>query len=232
MHDSKLTIVLVEDDVRLANSIAEYLDANGFETTIVSRGDQAVRAIYTHQPSLVILDLMLPGLDGLSICKQLRPRYTGPVLMLTARGDSVDEIIGLEVGADDYIAKPVEPRLLLARIRALLRRTEYPEEQAPIEVAGVRVDASNRTATVDGNALELTTAEFDLLHYLIRRAGEIVTRDALHRDLRGIAYDGIDRTIDLRVSRLRAKLLDDPKQPQRIKAVRGKGYIFARSLHR
>ena len=232
MRDSRLTIVLVEDDVRLAKSIEEYLSANGFETTTVSRGDEAKGVIYANQPSLVILDLMLPGLDGLSICKQLRPRYMGPVLMLTARGDSVDEIIGLEVGADDYLAKPVEPRLLLARIRALLRRVDYPEEQAILEVAGVRVDASNRTAALDGNPLELTTAEFDLLLYLIRRAGEIVTREALHQDLRGIAYDGIDRTIDLRVSRLRAKLLDDPKQPRRIKAVRGKGYIFARSLHR
>ncbi|MEM9490586.1 MAG: response regulator [Myxococcota bacterium] len=232
MHDSRQTIVLVEDDARLAASIEEYLSANGYETTVIERGDRAPEAICAGQPSLVILDWMLPGLDGLSICKQLRPRYMGPILMLTARGDPIDEIIGLEVGADDYLAKPVAPRRLLARIRALLRRMNDSGEHAIVEAAGVRVDAVNRSATVDGQPLALTTAEFDLLLYLIRRAGETVTRDALHLELRGIPYDGLDRSIDLRVSRLRAKLLDDPRRPRRIKAVRGIGYIFARSLPR
>ncbi len=195
---------------------------------VVSRGDDAVDAIRDHRPQLVILDLMLPGLDGLEVCKRVRPAYRNPILMLTARGDELDEIIGLEVGADDYLAKPVKPRLLLARIRALLRRYNPGDDQARrIEIDGLVIDSSRRSAHLDGTEVIVTTAEFDLLWILVSRAGSTVTRETLHRELRGVEYDGLDRSIDLRVSRLRAKLKDDSHQPKRIKSVRGVGYIFA-----
>ncbi len=222
-------LLLVEDDAKLARSIREYLEDNEHRVNVVARGDIAVEAICQQQPDLVILDIMLPGLDGLAVCRQVRPRYQGPILMLTARGEQLDEIIGLEVGADDYIAKPVAPRLLLARIRALLRRLYLPSAALTrVDIAGLAIDVSRRTVHLQGRELEVSSTEFDLLWYLATRAGETVTREELYRELRGVDYDGLDRSIDLRVSRLRTKLDDDPKRPRRIKAVRGVGYILVK----
>lgn len=217
-------ILLVEDDLELARLVVEYLEQQGFAVTVEPRGDRANDAIASLAPELVILDIMLPGLDGLSICRRARPDYAGPILMLTARGDELDEVVGLEVGADDYLTKPVRPRVLLARIRTLLRRAGGAADTSirRVEGGGLVVDASQRTVTLDATAIELTSAEFDLLWLLARHAGEPLSRESIYRELRGIEHDGIDRSIDLRVSRLRSKLGD--RGNDIIKSVRGVGY--------
>jgi DNA-binding response OmpR family regulator len=227
-------ILLVEDDARLARLVKEYLEASdALSVSIEGRGDRAVERIVAEQPDLVILDVMLPGLDGLSVCKQVRGRFTGPILMLTALGDEVDEVVGLEIGADDYVAKPASPRKVLARVRSLLRRVPAATEVAvgpdPVVTVGeLVVDPGRRTASVAGRELDLTTAEFDLLWLLARHAGETLEREAIYRELRGIEWDGQDRSIDLRVLRLRKKLGDDAAHPRFIKSVRGVGYLLAR----
>ncbi|NNC90433.1 MAG: response regulator transcription factor [Akkermansiaceae bacterium] len=224
------TILIVEDDEKLAALVAEFLGKEGFAVETVHRGDEAVPRILNDGPDLVILDLMLPGMDGFEVCKQVREQFAGFILMLTARNEDVDEILGLELGADDYVTKPVRPRVLVSRIRALLRR--HPEAPAtdpgePIRIGTLRIDPANRTVTQGEHAVDLSSGEFDLLIYLARRPGQTITRDALYRDVRGIEYDGLDRSIDLRVARLRKKLGDDAKHPARIKSVRGEGYLLA-----
>ena len=223
-------ILVVEDDEKLAALVAEFLGKEGFAVERVHRGDEAVTLILNSPPDLVVLDLMLPGLDGFEVCKQVRDRYSGFILMLTARNEDVDEILGLELGADDYVTKPVRPRVLVSRIRALLRR--HPDEPAggasePITCGNLHIDPRNRTATQAGAEIDLSSGEFDLLLYLAGRPGQIIDRDTLYRDVRGIEYDGLDRSIDLRVARLRKKLGDDAKHPTLIKSVRGVGYLLA-----
>lgn len=233
----KTRILLVEDDGRLADLTAEYLRKNDFEVTIEPRGDTAESRILDENPELVILDVMLPGKDGFEVCRSVRERYNGVILMLTARDEDLDQILGLELGADDYLAKPVQPRLLLARIKALLRRfpgalpTEgSPEsgEAAQLAFGFFSISQATRSATLGNDAIDLTTAEFDLLWLLARHAGTILSRDDLLLQLRGIGFDGLDRSIDARISRLRRKLGDDPENPTRIKTVRGKGYLFSK----
>lgn len=221
-------ILIVEDDERIAELTRQLLAQSGYRAEIEPRGDTAVERIVAEQPDLVLLDLNLPGLDGLEVCRRIRPRYAGPVIMLTARGDPIDEIIGLELGADDYVAKPMKPRVLLARVRARLRQPAGVAHQAVFDLDGLRIDPGRREATVEGRSIELTTAEFDLLHVLARKAGEVVDRDALYLELRGVPYDGIDRTIDLRVARIRRLIGDDPRSPRWIKTVRGAGYLMVR----
>ena len=227
-------ILLVEDDERLADLTAEYLRRNDLEVTIEGRGDTAETRILDEQPDLVILDVMLPGKDGFEVCRAVRPNYRGVILMLTARDEDFDQILGLEMGADDYIAKPVQPRLLLARIKALLRRFSTAPEggtQGSTEerVFGqFRISQATRTASLAGQTIDLTTAEFDLLWLLACHAGNVLSRDDLLQELRGIGFDGLDRSIDARISRLRKKLNDDPENPTRIKTVRGKGYLFSK----
>jgi len=238
-YEPNARVLLVEDDPRLAELIADYLGSNGFAVAIEPRGDAAVRRITEDNPDVVILDLMLPGLDGLGVCRAVRPVYPGGILMLTARGDEVDEVVGLELGADDYLAKPVRPRLLLARLHALLRRLRLdPTEEGPgavradgdrprrIELGGLVVDMSTREARLYGEALDLTTSELDLLWLLASHAGEVVSRDTIYEELRGIPYDGADRSMDLRVARLRRKLGDDAASPRWLKSVRGVGYLL------
>ncbi len=230
-------ILIVEDDDRLARLISAYLVREDFRVTVVDRGDTAPAAILDENPDLVILDLMLPGKDGLTICQEVRPHFAGFILMLTAREDDMDEVVGLEVGADDYVKKPVDPRVLLARIRAILRRkppvdlSETPEsedagESLPLVFGSLTIRITAFQVLLDGDAVTLTTTEFDLLLLLARNAGNILSRDFLHRELRGVDYDGLDRSVDMGVSRLRKKLGDDPKSPRRIKTVWGKGYLF------
>lgn len=224
------SLLIVEDDEKLAALVAEFLGKEGFAVETIHRGDEAVPRIIDGNPDLVILDLMLPGLDGFEVCRRVRDAYRGFILMLTARNEDVDEILGLELGADDYVTKPVRPRVLVSRIRALLRR--HPEtsgsgDSTPVTVGSLQVDPANRAVQRDGAAVDLSSGEFDLLLYLVRRAGQTISRDALYRDVRGIEYDGLDRSIDLRVARLRKKLGDDAKQPALIKSVRGEGYLLA-----
>lgn len=224
-------ILLVEDDARTAALVGEYLREQGFVVEHVANGDEAVRRITAAPPDLVVLDLMLPGRDGLSVCRAVRPGFSGPILMLTARGDEIDQIVGLEVGADDYVAKPASPRLLLARIHALLRRQRAPEPAGEprdlLTFDGLTVDRRRREVKVAGRVVDLTTAEFDLLWTLAARAGEIVSRDALYEELRGIPYDGVDRSIDMRVSQLRRRI--ETGRRRWIKTVRAAGYLFAPS---
>lgn len=226
-------ILLVEDDQRLADLTAEYLTKNDLQVSIESRGDTAETRILAEQPDLVILDVMLPGKDGFEVCRAVRQQYRGVILMLTARDEDFDQIFGLEMGADDYIAKPVQPRVLLARIKALLRRLptagDAPSNGGEKMTFGqFNISQSTRTATLNGQMIDLTTAEFDLLWLLASHAGNVLSRDDLLLELRGIGFDGLDRSIDARISRLRRKLNDDPENPTRIKTVRGKGYLFSK----
>ncbi len=223
-------ILLVEDDAPLASMVADFLTSNGFEVAIEGRGDTSVNRIVEENPDIVILDVNLPGLDGLTVCREVRPKYAGAIIMLTARGEEVDEVLGLEVGADDYMAKPVRPRALLARLRTHLRRvTPDPadEPSQPIQVGSLVVDASRRSVELDGVELDLTTAEFELLHFLAENAGRALSRNDIYQHIHGMKFDGLDRSIDLRISRLRKKVGDDPAKPKRIKSVRGVGYILA-----
>lgn len=229
------TILLVEDDEELAQWTQEYLSNKGFKVTVTSSGKEAVTLINNSPPDMVLLDGMLPDLDGLDVCRQVRPDYHNPIIMLTARDEEIDEVLGLEVGADDYITKPVRARALLARIRGHLRRSQAmlnnSAEQAPvgqIQLNQLIIDKQNLSVTLKGQAISITSAEFDVLWLLAQKAGEVVSRQELVNQLRGFDYDGFDRSIDLRVSRIRKKLGDDPNEPYLIKTIWGKGYLFAK----
>ncbi|MDR0966446.1 MAG: response regulator transcription factor [Myxococcales bacterium] len=224
-------VLLIEDDFKLASLVREYLEATGYQVLTEANGAQAPARILSEQPDIVLLDLMLPGLDGQSVCQQVRPKYKGPILMLTALGDERNEVGGFEAGADDYLVKPVRPRILLARIESLLRRTEGSASQSDlptqIKCGDLEIDTTTREVKLRGVQLDLTTAELELLVYLARRAGQIVARDQIYREVRGIEWDGMDRSIDLRVTRLRRKLGDDARAPRIIKSVRGEGYLMS-----
>jgi DNA-binding response OmpR family regulator len=223
-------VLVVEDDVRLGELVVELLGLEGIAAEREGRGDEALRRILASPPALVVLDIGLDGLDGISVCRLARRNgYEGPILMITARGEEHDEILGLEVGADDYLTKPVSPPRLLARVRALLRRRRSESAAAPPEpfrIGPLVVDPRRRSAELHGRLLDLSTAEFDLLHLLVRRKGEVVSRDEILRELRGLEHDGLDRSVDLRISRLRRRLDDDPKNAHWIKTVHGAGYLF------
>jgi DNA-binding response OmpR family regulator len=228
---SNVDILLIEDDARLAELTATYLEQNGLRVATEARGDRALERFTRERPRLVLLDLLLPGKDGLSICREIRRVNEVPILILTAKDTDIDHVIGLEAGADDYVMKPVDPMVLLARVRALLRRAERsggaPSERKPDLVLGaLRISETSREVWLHGNPVTLTTQEFELLSLLAHRAGELVSRDEVFRSMRGIDYDGLDRSIDGRVSKLRRKLGDDAAAPTRIKTVWGKGYLL------
>jgi DNA-binding response OmpR family regulator len=231
--DNAKRILLVEDDQRLAGLIRDYLQQQGFDVLIEERGDTAPGRILRENPDLLILDLMLPGKDGLSVCQQVRHDYPGPILILTAREDDMDQVAGLELGADDYVKKPLEPRVLLARIRALFRRMEkvaapqdMPQPPKDLTFGRLQICFSSRTASLDNQIVDLTTTEFDLLALLARHAGTILDRERIFSEMRGIDYDGLDRSIDIAISRLRKKLEVDPAEPRRIKTIWRQGYLF------
>jgi len=234
--ENVLKILLVEDDTRLSALIQEYLQKEAMVVSIEHRGDLACDRIITESPDLVILDLMLPGLDGLEVCKAVRPQFAGPIMMLTARDEDIDQVVGLEIGADDYVTKPVQPRVLLARIRALMRRFSNAvstqqarqSEESEYRYGRFTISAAAREVWLHGEVLDLTTNDFDLLWLLASNPGKIFTRDNILESLRGIDYDGIDRSVDIRISRLRKKLGDDTSHPLRIKTIRGKGYLFVK----
>jgi two-component system response regulator RstA len=223
-------ILIIEDDKRLAELTRDYLEANGFQVSLEAEGSNGVERILSLQPDLVILDLMLPGEDGLSICRRVRPDFPGLIMMMTARTDDLDQVLGLEMGADDYVSKPVQPRVLLARMRALLRRADQPSPSGEMRLRfeNLEIDNATREAWLSGERIDLTSAEFDLLWLLASNAGHVLTREEIFTELRGIKYDGQDRSIDVRVSRIRPKIGDDPHQPHRIKTVRSKGYLFVK----
>ena len=224
-------VLLVEDDQELASMVTDFLLPHGFYVSVEQRGDVAVKRIPQENPDVVILDISLPGLDGISICKKVRDHYSGAIVMLTARGEEADEVLGLEAGADDYLAKPVRPRALLARLRSHLRRVPSPDqEQQPVIVGSLQVDPTRRSVEISGEPLNLTTAEFDLLYFMAKHPGQTLSRNDICQEIHGMRYDGLDRSIDLRISRLRKKLGDDPTHPRRIKSVRGVGYILSVEL--
>jgi two-component system OmpR family response regulator/two-component system response regulator RstA len=222
-------ILLVEDDARLARMVADFLAPHGFEVTIEARGDAAADRIVQEHPDAVLLDVNLPGMNGFQVCRTVRESFGGAIIMLTARGEEADEVLGFDVGADDYLAKPVRPHALLARLRIHLRRAGQEEEtcSGPVTVGSLVVDPGRRTVHLGDRPLEVTTAEFDLLKLLAEHAGTPLSRHALYQQIHGVQYDGVDRSIDLRISRLRRKLGDDPIHPERIKSVRGVGYMLA-----
>ncbi len=225
------TIFLVEDDKRLSDLIVEYLQKQNLQVIAEYRGDTAVQRILDESPDLVILDLMLPGLDGLEVCRQVRPHFNAPILMLTAKDEDFDQVVGLELGADDYVIKPVQPRVLLARIRSLLRRvsptkSSEPSKQLPLSFGRLVIRPAAREVLIDNEVIELTAQEYDMLYLLAEHEGEVLSRDSLFLALTGVEYDGLDRSIDIRISRLRKLLEENLAKPTGIKTVRGQGYLF------
>lgn len=225
-------LLLIEDDIRLAQLVKDYLAHENFSITIEYRGDTALANFDPAAVDIIILDLMLPGLDGLKVCSGLRKVYHGPILILTAKNSDIDHVMGLELGADDFVHKPIEPPVLLARLRALLRRTQtgsHAGEPVPADTlvfGALTINARAHEVKLGREVIDFTTQEFELLHFLARNAGKVLSRDDIFNNIRGIEYDGLDRTVDVRISRLRKKLHDNSSQPQRIKTVWGKGYLF------
>src|SRR3984885_14029451 len=222
------SILLVEDDLRLAELVSRYLENNGLTMAVVSRGDEVVEIVQRDNPDLVILDLGLPGEDGFAICRRLRPTYANPILILTARDNDFDHVLGLELGADDYVIKPVEPRVLLARINALLRRSRAQPrlERASLRFGQLLINTVSRAVSLNREPVALSSAEFDLLAYLAEHAGGIQSRATLFQHLYGREYDGVERLLDVRISHLRKKLGEDADSSERIKTIWGQGYLF------
>ena len=225
---------MIEDDERLAGMVGDYLAASGYQVTHAPDAAAGLAKLGSDLPELIILDLMLPDLDGLQVCQRIRalPGAAGqvPVLMLTAKGDPMDRIIGLEMGADDYLPKPFEPRELLARTRAILRRKGAGASPAgqTLQFGSLEIDRDARRVSVRGEARELTSYQFDLLVTLAERAGRVLTRDQIMEAVRGRELEAFDRSIDVHMGRIRAAIEDDVKDPKRILTVRGVGYVFAR----
>jgi DNA-binding response OmpR family regulator len=239
MEENQLHLLVVEDDEELAQWMCDYLSTKDFNVSSVGRGDDAVTFIKDQNPDVVILDGMLPGMDGLDVCKTVRPFFDNPIIMLTARDEEIDEVLGLEMGADDYLTKPVRARVLLTRIRKLIERNNKfaidkmeaeVQDQVPeqLQFNNLIIDNQARVVSLNDEKIKISSNEFDVLWLLALKAGQSISRDDLVKQLRGFEYDGFDRSIDLRISRLRKKLGDDPSEPYRIKTIWGKGYLFAK----
>ncbi|WP_105168739.1 response regulator transcription factor [Pseudoalteromonas sp. T1lg23B] len=232
--DNYGTILLVEDDESLSQWVADYLNGQGYTTHICPRGDQVVAMVKSLSPDIVLLDVMLPGQDGISVCRELRQFYQHPIIMLTAKDEEMDEVIGLEVGASDYVIKPVRPRALLARIKAMLRasneqKTSNTNNDTSLCVGNLSIDTQARKVLVQGKEVNISSAEYLLLHFLASNAGEVVSRDAVFKATKGREYDGLDRSVDVLISALRKKFNDDPQHPEKIKTIWGKGYLMVPS---
>ncbi|MBL4631707.1 MAG: response regulator [Paraglaciecola sp.] len=223
-------VLLVEDDERLSSLISQYLTKHDFVVRRLSSGQHLLQHIQNSPPDILLLDVMLPGDNGFTLCSKIRPYYHGPLLFMTAKNDDFDQVFGLEIGADDYIIKPVEPRVLLARINALLRRHGDPvsssHAQHKLQFGQLIIDSSTRSALLKGIDVQLTSHEFDMLWKLAENASTLVDRTTLYREVIGREYDGLDRSADVRISRLRKKLQDNTQHPYRIKTIWGKGFFF------
>lgn len=223
---ARMQVLLIDDDERLNALLVEYLGRFNFVVRAVVHPDEGLRALKADAPDIVILDVMLPDLDGFAVCRKVRESSRVPIIMLTARGDVADRIVGLELGADDYLPKPFEPRELMARMQAVLRRGATAVSEERVRVGPLEVNWTTSSARLNGQLLSLTPAEFELLGMFVRNRGRVLTRDRIMDETRGIDWEAYDRSIDVMVSRLREKLDDDPRQPAFIRTVRGIGYRF------
>jgi len=222
-------VLIIDDDLRLAEMLVTYLTARGFTVDHRPSGRTGLKALEGDEFDAVILDVMLPDLDGFEVCRQIRARSQVPVLMLTARGEAMDRIVGLEIGADDYLPKPFDPRELLARLAAILRRMRRPaaeEGPAPLRFGRLVIDPGAREVRVGDERKELTGRQFDLLLLLAERAGRVQSREQIMEALRGEEWESFDRSIDVHISRIRSAIEDDPRRPRLVKTVRGAGYVF------
>jgi two-component system, OmpR family, phosphate regulon response regulator OmpR len=222
-------ILLIEDDTRLAGMVSEYLGKAGFQVIHAENGKRGLALHGREAVDAVILDLMLPDADGLEVCRLMRARSEGPILMLTARGDPMDRVVGLEMGADDYLPKPFEPRELLARLRAILRRSRTTSKADVLRYGRLEIDRAAREVRLDGASCPLTSYQFALVLALAEHAGRVMSRDQIMDHLKGETIEAFDRSIDVHISRIRAAIEDDPKRPRRIITVRGAGYVFAKA---
>jgi DNA-binding response OmpR family regulator len=222
-------ILVVEDESKIARLVSDYLAHAGFETLVAGDGDTALASVRRAKPDLVVLDLSLPGRDGLDVARTLRQTSTVPIVMLTARGDEIDRVVGLELGADDYVVKPFSPKELVARVRAVLRRTETARARGPevLRVADVEVDLGRMRVSVGGRPVELTTTEFQLLAVLVREPGRVFTRGQLLDAVHGVAFESYERAVDAHVKNIRKKLEPTPGRPRYLLTVHGVGYRFA-----
>jgi two-component system, OmpR family, phosphate regulon response regulator OmpR len=222
-------ILLIEDDLRLAGMLDEYLGKAGFHVVHAGTGARGLAIHHSEPVDAIVLDLMLPDMDGLDICRKIRVRADTPILMLTARGDATDRVVGLEMGADDYLPKPFEPRELLARLRAILRRGRVGAKSDVLRFGRLEIDRGSREVRLDGAPRTLTSYQFALLLAFAEHAGRVMSREALMDLVKGEMLEAFDRSVDVHVSRIRAAIEDDPKKPRRIITVRGAGYVFAKA---
>lgn len=222
------TILLIEDDNRLAEMVSDYLQSNGYDVKIAPNGADGIQLEDEEKFDVIILDLMLPDMDGLDICRVIKARSDVPIIMLTAKGDPMDRVVGLELGADDYMGKPFEPRELLARIKAVMRRGQTKTATSKtLQFGRLEIDPDAMNCSLDNKLCELTSHQFTLLHTLAESAGRVLSRDTLIDRLKGQEFDAFDRSIDVHISRIRNQIEDDPKHPKRILTIRGAGYVFA-----
>ena len=222
-------ILLIEDDPRLAEMVKNYLGEAGFAVSVAGNGAAGIALEARETFDALVLDLMLPDMDGLEVCRRVSARGETPILMLTARGDAMDRVVGLEMGADDYLPKPFEPRELLARLRAILRRRNKERSVEVLRFGRLEIDVSARQAKLDGAACELTSYQFSMLLALAQHAGRVLSRDAIMDMMKNERLEAFDRSIDVHISRIRAAIEDDPKKPRRVITVRGAGYVFAKA---
>lgn len=224
------TILIVDDDEKLNRLLKNYLEEFGFRIRSATEPQKGLQMIQATPPDLVILDVMLPGMNGFEVCKKIRAFTSMPIIMLTARGDLMDKVVGLELGADDYLPKPFEPRELVARIQSVLRRTSKTPSSRILRAGRLTVHLDSRKALLEDNDIGLTTSEFSTLALLLSQAGRVLDRDELLQNLKGMDSEAFNRTVDITISRLRQKLGDDPKNPQFIKTIWGSGYMFVEDL--
>ncbi len=234
---SKKRILIIDENIEYATALQSYLASNEFEVDLETESTNALNRIRSEKPDVVVLEVDLTGESGLTICKLSRKDYTGGIILLSSRTEELDQVLGLNMGADDYVSRTSSPRLILAKCQAIIRReerllpTESSDSGERLEFGGLIIDNAMREAWLNRQPIELTSAEFDLLWLLSSHAGEVLTREEIFSRLRGIEYDGQDRSVDVRVSRIRPKVGDDPIHPRRIKTVRSKGYLFVKDLH-
>ncbi|MCK4235327.1 response regulator transcription factor [candidate division WOR-3 bacterium] len=220
------TILIIDDDEKLNNLLTDYFSEFGFKVTSVIHPEDGLQILKRELPDIIILDIMLPDMDGFEVCKEIRKAYSVPIIMLTARGEVTDRIVGLELGADDYLPKPFEPRELVARVQSVLRRSSEDTKSEIIKCGKLVVDMKKHSVLLDGEDVDLTTMEFKILVLFVRNPGRVFTRDRIMDSIRGIEWEAFDRSIDVLISRLRQKLNDDPKKPLFLKTIWGTGYKF------